>query len=78
MGASVKLVGSGLKVRFSEAVELGKTGHRFMPGYAQDAQMINPYPSHISDGAMPEILKPESLNASILTSSLECLSHASK
>jgi len=70
-------VSSGLEVRLSEAVVPGKTGHRFMPGYAQEGQMINPCPSHIGDGSMPEIMKPEDLNASILTSCLECLSHTS-
>lgn len=38
--------------------------------------MIYPRPSPIGDGRMPEIMKPESWNASILISSLECLSAA--
>lgn len=46
---------SVLKVRLSEVVEPGKTGHRFMPGNAHDGQMINTCPSHIGDGSMSEV-----------------------
>ncbi len=46
---------SVLKVRLSEAIVPGKTGHRFITGNAHDGQMINPCPSHVGDGCRSEV-----------------------